>query len=97
MWSRSNLTGSLIGLSIISTRQVMAMTTVCYAIGYYLVRHPLLEKRTLYFGCVVFPFVLIGLGIIHIIKCFFVIAWSCDTLKETYTIASGYPWHSSLS
>lgn len=60
MWSRSNLTGGLMGLSIISTRQVMAMTTVCYAIGYYyLVRHLLLERRIRHFGRVVFPFVLI--------------------------------------
>jgi cadmium resistance protein CadD (predicted permease) len=41
----------------------MAMTAVWCAIGYYLVRHPILEKRMRRFGRVVLPFVLIGLGI----------------------------------
>ena len=42
VWSRSNLTESLIGLSIVNAMQVMAMITLCYAIGYYIVRHLLL-------------------------------------------------------
>jgi cadmium resistance protein CadD (predicted permease) len=41
----------------------MAMTAVWCAIGYYLVRHPLLERRMRHFGHIVLPFVLIGLGI----------------------------------
>ena len=41
----------------------MAMTAIWCAIGYYLVRHPLLEKRMRRLGRVVLPFVLIGLGI----------------------------------
>jgi cadmium resistance protein CadD (predicted permease) len=41
----------------------MVMTAVWCAMGYYLVRHPLLEKRMRHFGRVVLPFVLIGLGL----------------------------------
>lgn len=41
----------------------MAMTAVWCVIGYYLVRHPLLEKRMRHFGRVGLPFVLIGLGV----------------------------------
>jgi cadmium resistance protein CadD (predicted permease) len=41
----------------------MAMTAVWCAIGYYLVRHPLLERRMRCLGHVVLPFVLIGLGL----------------------------------
>jgi cadmium resistance protein CadD (predicted permease) len=41
----------------------MTMTAVWCAIGYYLVRYPLLEKRIRRFGHVVLPFVLIGLGL----------------------------------
>lgn len=41
----------------------MAMTAIWCAIGYYLVRHPLLERRMRRFGRVVLPFVLIGLGV----------------------------------
>jgi cadmium resistance protein CadD (predicted permease) len=41
----------------------MAMTAVWCAMGYYLVRHPLLERRMRRFGHLVLPFVLIGLGI----------------------------------
>ena len=41
----------------------MAMTAVWCAIGYYLVRHPLPERRMRRFGHIVLPFVLIGLGI----------------------------------
>ena len=41
----------------------MAMTAVWCAIGYYLVRHPLLEKKIQRFGHGVLPFVLIGLGL----------------------------------
>src|SRR5918998_3211863 len=41
----------------------MAMTAAWCAVGYYLVRHPLLEKRMRRFGRAVLPFVLIGLGI----------------------------------
>jgi cadmium resistance protein CadD (predicted permease) len=41
----------------------MAMTAVWCTMGYYLVRHPLLEKRMRRFGRVALPFVLIGLGI----------------------------------
>lgn len=41
----------------------MAMTAVWCAIGYYLVRHPLLERRMRRLGHVVLPFVLIGLGL----------------------------------
>lgn len=41
----------------------MAMTAVWCAMGYYLVSHPLFEKRMRRFGHVILPFVLIGLGI----------------------------------
>ncbi|MFL6482637.1 MAG: cadmium resistance transporter [Nitrososphaera sp.] len=41
----------------------MAMTAVWCAIGYYLVRHPLLERRMRRLGHIVLPFVLIGLGL----------------------------------
>jgi cadmium resistance protein CadD (predicted permease) len=41
----------------------MAMTAVWCTIGYYLVRHPLLERRMRRFGHVILPFVLIGLGL----------------------------------
>jgi cadmium resistance protein CadD (predicted permease) len=41
----------------------MAMTAVWCAIGYFLVKHPLLERRMRRFGHVVLPFVLIGLGV----------------------------------
>jgi cadmium resistance protein CadD (predicted permease) len=41
----------------------MAMTAIWCAMGYYLVKHPLLEKRMRRFGRVVLPFVLIWLGI----------------------------------
>jgi len=41
----------------------MAMTAVWCAMGYYLVRHPLLEKKMRRFGRVVLPFVLVGLGV----------------------------------
>ncbi len=41
----------------------MVMTAVWCAMGYYLVRHPLLEKKMRHFGRRVLPFVLIGLGI----------------------------------
>lgn len=41
----------------------MAMTAIWCVMGYYLVKHPLLEKRMRRFGRVVLPFVLIGLGI----------------------------------
>jgi cadmium resistance protein CadD (predicted permease) len=39
------------------------MTAVWCTTGYYLVRHPLLEKKMRHFGRVALPFVLIGLGI----------------------------------
>jgi cadmium resistance protein CadD (predicted permease) len=41
----------------------MAMTAVWCAIGYYFVKHPLVEKHMRRFGHVVLPFVLIGLGV----------------------------------
>jgi cadmium resistance protein CadD (predicted permease) len=41
----------------------MAMTAIWCTMGYYLVRHPLFEKRMRLFGRVALPFVLIGLGI----------------------------------
>jgi cadmium resistance protein CadD (predicted permease) len=41
----------------------MAMTAVWCAMGYYLIRHPLLEKKMRRFGSLVLPFVLIGLGL----------------------------------
>ncbi len=41
----------------------MAMTAIWCTMGYYLVRHPLFEKRMRFFGRVALPFVLIGLGI----------------------------------
>jgi cadmium resistance protein CadD (predicted permease) len=41
----------------------MAMTAIWCTMGYYLVRHPLFEKRLRLFGRVALPFVLIGLGI----------------------------------
>ena len=41
----------------------MAMTAVWCATGYYLVSHPLFEKRMRRFGHIILPFVLIGLGI----------------------------------
>ena len=48
----------------------MAMTAVWCTMGYYLVRHPLLEKRMRRFGRVVLPFVLIGLGIYILTEAF---------------------------
>jgi cadmium resistance protein CadD (predicted permease) len=51
----------------------MAMTAVWCAIGYYLVRHPLLERRTRRFGHVVLPFVLIGLGLYILAEAFFLV------------------------
>lgn len=41
----------------------IAMTAVWCATGYYLVSHPLFEKRMWRFGHIILPFVLIGLGI----------------------------------
>jgi cadmium resistance protein CadD (predicted permease) len=41
----------------------MAMTAIWCTMGYYLVRHPIFEKRMRLFGRVALPFVLIGLGI----------------------------------
>jgi cadmium resistance protein CadD (predicted permease) len=41
----------------------MALTGVWCGVAYYLVRHPLLERRMRRFGHVVLPFVLIGLGV----------------------------------
>jgi cadmium resistance protein CadD (predicted permease) len=48
----------------------MAMTAVWCAMGYYLVRHPLLEKRMRRFGYIVLPFVLIGLGVYILARAF---------------------------
>jgi len=50
----------------------MAMTAVWCAIGYFLVRHPLLERRMRRFGRVVLPFVLIGLGVYILIDSFLI-------------------------
>lgn len=50
----------------------MAMTAVWCAIGYYLVRHPLLERRMRRFGRVVLPFVLIGLGVYILMDSFLI-------------------------
>jgi cadmium resistance protein CadD (predicted permease) len=41
----------------------LAMTAVWCAMGYYLVRHPLFEKRMRHIGHVILPLVLIGLGL----------------------------------
>lgn len=48
----------------------MAMTAVWCVMGYYLVRHPLLEKRMQRFGHIVLPFVLIGLGVYILARAF---------------------------
>jgi cadmium resistance protein CadD (predicted permease) len=47
---------------------IMAMTAVWCAIGYYLVRHPLLERRMWRHGRIVLPFVLIGIGLYILVE-----------------------------
>jgi cadmium resistance protein CadD (predicted permease) len=48
----------------------MALTAVWCAIGYYLVRHPLLERRMLRYGHIALPFVLIGVGLYILVESF---------------------------
>ena len=49
---------------------IMAMTAVWCAIGYYLVRHPLLDMRMRRRGRIVLPFVLIGIGLYVLVEPF---------------------------
>jgi cadmium resistance protein CadD (predicted permease) len=50
----------------------MTMTAVWCAIGYYLISHPLFEKRMGRFGHIVLPFVLIGLGLYILVDAFLI-------------------------
>jgi cadmium resistance protein CadD (predicted permease) len=48
----------------------MIMTGIWCVVAYYLVRHPLIAKRLHKIGHIIFPFVLIGLGIYILISSF---------------------------
>jgi cadmium resistance protein CadD (predicted permease) len=61
---------SSVGEVVLITLIFLVMTAIWCIIAYYLVRHPIIAKRLHKTGHIVFPFVLIGLGIYILISSF---------------------------
>jgi cadmium resistance protein CadD (predicted permease) len=64
LFAKYSSAGEIVLITII----FMVMTAVWCVIAYYLVRHPIIAKRLHKTGHIIFPFVLIGLGIYILIS-----------------------------
>ena len=66
----------------------MVMTAVWCAIGYYLVKHPLLERRMRRFGQYRIAICPNRAWSLHPIRCLFVLVWFCNILLDCILFAA---------